>query len=42
MNDPVIFYTGLFCFIMVIFGVVLTVQEFNNIKMKEKLKAKRR
>lgn len=39
MSDPVIFYIGLFCFIMTIFGVILTIQEFRNIQLAEKVKA---
>ena len=38
MSDPVIFYIGLFCFIMTIFGVILTIQEFRNIQLAEKVK----
>ena len=39
MSDPVIFYIGLFCFIMTILGLILTVQEFKNIQSAAKLKA---
>jgi len=34
------FGTGLFCFLLAIVGVVLTVQEFKNMELKEKLKDK--
>jgi len=32
--------TGLFCFLLAIAGVVLTIQEFKNMELKEKLKNK--
>ena len=38
MSNSILFGTGLFCFFLVIVGAVLTVQEFKNIELKEKLK----
>ena len=32
MDDSLIFLTGLFCFVLAIFGAVLTVKEFKNIE----------
>jgi hypothetical protein len=40
MTNPIMFGTGLFCFLLAIVGVVLTVQEFKNMELKEKLKDK--
>ena len=40
MTNPILFSTGLFCLILAIVGVVLTVQEFKNMELKEKLKNK--
>ncbi len=40
MSNPIMFGTGLFCFVLAIVGVVLTVQEFKNMELKEKLKDK--
>jgi hypothetical protein len=34
------FGTGFFCFLLAIVGVVLTVQEFKNMELKEKLRDK--
>ena len=42
MTNTVLFSTGLFCFILAIVGVVLTVQEFKNMELKEKLKDKKK
>ncbi len=36
MNDPLLFFTGLFCFILALIGAVLTAREFKNIEVKEK------
>ena len=40
MTNPIMFGTGLFCFLLAIVGVVLTVQEFKNMELKEKLRDK--
>jgi len=40
MSNSILFSTGLFCFLLAIAGVVLTVQEFKNMELKEKLKNK--
>jgi len=42
MTNTVLFSTGLFCFFLAIVGVVLTVQEFKNMELQEKLKAKKK
>ncbi len=42
MTNPILFGTGLFCFLLAIVGVVLTVQEFKNMELQEKLKAKKK
>ena len=42
MTNPILFGTGLFCFFLAIVGVVLTVQEFKNMELKEKLKSKKK
>ena len=41
MSNSILFGTGLFCFFLAIVGVVLTVQEFKNMELKEKLKNQR-
>jgi hypothetical protein len=38
MSNSILFGTGLFCFFLAIVGVVLTIQEFRNMELKEKLK----
>ncbi|MEI6170793.1 MAG: hypothetical protein WCP48_03445 [Pseudomonadota bacterium] len=40
MSNSILFSTGLFCFLLAIVGVVLTIQEFKNMELKEKLKNK--
>ena len=35
MDDSLIFFTGLFCFVLVIVGAVLTIQEFKSIENKK-------
>jgi len=40
MTNPILFGTGLFCFLLAIVGFVLTVQEFKNMELKEKLRDK--
>jgi hypothetical protein len=42
MSNSILFSTGLFCFFLAIDGVVLTVQEFKNMELKEKLKSKKK
>ncbi|MEI7758072.1 MAG: hypothetical protein WCI80_03425 [Bacteroidota bacterium] len=42
MSNSILFGTGLFCFFLAIIGVVLTIQEFKNMELKEKLKNKSR
>jgi len=42
MSNSILFGTGLFCLFLAIAGVVLTVQEFKNMELKEKLKNKSR
>jgi hypothetical protein len=42
MTNTILFSTGLFCFFLAITGVVLTVQEFKNMELKEKLKNKKK
>ncbi|MFQ3368563.1 MAG: hypothetical protein ACI8WO_000671 [Methylophilaceae bacterium] len=36
MDDSLLFFTGLFCFVLAIVGVVMTVLEFRNIELKNK------
>ena len=36
MGDSLLFFTGLFCFVLAIVGAVLTVQEFKSIELKNK------
>jgi len=36
MDDSLLFFTGLFCFVLAIVGAVMTVQEFKNIELKNK------
>jgi hypothetical protein len=36
MDDSLLFFTGLFCFVLAIVGVVMTVLEFRNIEIKNK------
>ena len=36
MEDPLIFFVGLFCFVLAIVGVVMTYLEFKNIELKSK------
>ena len=36
MDDSLLFFTGLFCFVLAMVGAVLTVQEFKNIELKNK------
>ena len=38
MEDPLIFFVGLFCFVLAIVGVVMTYLEFKNIELKSKNK----
>ena len=42
MSNSILFSTGLFCFLFAIIGVVLTVQEFKSMELKEKLKYKKK
>ena len=35
MEDPLIFFVGLFCFVLAIVGVVMTYLEFKNIELKK-------
>ena len=42
MTNTVLFSTGLFCFFLAIVAVVLTIQEFKNMELKEKLKDKKK
>ena len=35
MEDSLLFFTGLFCFVLAIVGAVMTVQEFKNIEAKK-------
>jgi len=42
MTNTILFSTGLFCFFLAIVGVVLTVQEFKNMELTEKLKNKKK
>ncbi len=42
MTNTILFSTGLFCFFLAIVGVVLTVKEFKNMELKEKLKDKKK
>jgi|TARA_B100001094_G_C18014019_1_gene711595 hypothetical protein len=36
MEDSLLFFTGLFCFVLAIVGAVLTVKEFKSIEAKDK------
>jgi len=36
MDDSLLFFTGLFCFVLAIVGVIMTVLEFRNIELKNK------
>ena len=36
MDNSIIFYVGLFCFVLAIVGAVMTHLEFKNIEMKAK------
>ena len=36
MEDSLLFFTGLFCFVLAIIGAVLTVKEFKNIEAADK------
>ena len=36
MDDSLLFFTGLFCFVLAIVGVVMTILEFKNIELKNK------
>ena len=36
MEDSLLFFTGLFCFILAIIGAVLTVKEFKDLESKDK------
>ena len=36
MDYSLLFFTGLFCFVLAIVGVVMTVLEFRNIELKNK------
>ena len=36
MEDPLIFFVGLFCSVLAIVGVVMTYLEFKNIELKSK------
>jgi len=36
MEDPLIFFVGIFCFVLAIVGVVMTYLEFKNIELKSK------
>jgi|TARA_B100000768_G_scaffold113328_1_gene104978 hypothetical protein len=36
MEDSLLFFTGLFCFVLAIIGAVLTVKEFKNIEAEDK------
>jgi len=36
MDNSLLFFTGLFCFVLAIVGVVMTVLEFRNIELKNK------
>ena len=38
MDDSLLFFTGLFCFVLAIVRVVMTILEFKNIELKEKQK----
>ena len=40
MEDPLIFFVGIFCFVLAIVGVVMTYLEFKNIELKSKKKIK--
>ena len=34
MDDSLLFFTGLFCFVLAIVGAVLTIREFKSIEQK--------
>ena len=36
MEDSLLFFTGLFCFVLAIIGAVLTVKEFKSIEAEDK------
>jgi len=36
MDDSLLFFTGLFCFVLALVGAVLTIQEFKSIELKNK------
>ncbi len=36
MDDPIIFFTGLFCFALAIAGAVMTVIEFKRLNKEDK------
>jgi hypothetical protein len=36
MDDQLLFFVGLFCFVLAIIGAVMTALEFKNIELKEK------
>jgi hypothetical protein len=36
MADQLLFFTGFFCFVLAIAGVVMTILEFRNIELKNK------
>ena len=36
MDDSLLFFTGLFCFVLAIVGAVMTIQEFKSIELKSK------
>jgi|TARA_B110000438_G_scaffold273059_1_gene292164 hypothetical protein len=36
MDDQLLFFTGLFCFVLAVVGVVMTALEFKNIELKNK------
>ena len=38
MDDPIIFFVGLFCFVLSIVGAVMTHLEFKNLELQNKKK----
>ena len=36
MDDSLLFFTGLFCFVLTIVGAVFTVKEFKSIELENK------
>lgn len=36
MDDQLLFFVGLFCFVLAIVGAVMTALEFKNIELKDK------